>query len=228
KNVNGQTLYPHMHGDKGWYGHKPDKYQHGALEIYYLSMKPSDRAIVPGPWLQYLDGKNPSYPETVFRQDLERIRLRVSGMRKDTTTPDTRLADDPLKLNPASVDSLIELALGGLPPKNRGKLLLCRLRYFDPVRRRAGLPTDVAALIDRMTDDETTVTLVNTNPVEARSVLVQAGGYAEHEFKRISTADHSRPASGTHLTVRLAPGCGERIVFTMSRFVHQPTLSLPW
>ena len=70
-------------------------------------------------------------------------------MRKDTTTPDTRLADDPLKFNPASVDSLIELALGGLPPKNRGKLLMCRLRYFDPARRRAGLPEDVAALIDK-------------------------------------------------------------------------------
>jgi hypothetical protein len=228
KNVDGQTLYPHMHGDKGWYGYKPDKYQHGALEIYYLSMKPSDRSIVPGPWLQYLDGKNPSYPETVMRQDLERIRVRVGGMRKDTTTPDTRLADDPLKFNPASVDSLIELALGGLPPKNRGKLLLCRLRYFDPTARRAGLPQDVAALIDKMTDDETAVTLVNTNPVAPRSVLVQAGGYAEHEFKGISLAGQTRPTTGAHILVRLAPGCGERIIFTMRRFVNQPTLSLPW
>ena len=28
----------------------------------------------------------------------------------------------------------------------------CRLRYFDPLRRRAGIPSDVAALIDTMTD----------------------------------------------------------------------------
>src|SRR6202035_1820762 len=101
-----------------------------------------------------------------------------AAMAADTTTPDTRLADDPLPFNPASVDSLIELALGGLPPKNRGKLLLCRLRYFDPAARRAGLPHDVAALIDKMTDSETAVTLVNTSPVHPRSVIVQAGGYA--------------------------------------------------
>src|SRR5438105_479990 len=144
-------------------------------------MKPSDRAIVPGPWLQYLDGKDNAYPESALRQDVERIRLRVNGMRKDTTTPDTRLADDPLPFNPASVDSLIELAMGGLPPKNRGKLLFCQLRYFDPLARRAGMPEDVAALIDKITPTEVAVTLVNTSSVDTRTVLVQAGGYAEHQ-----------------------------------------------
>src|SRR5207244_8691858 len=135
--------------------------RHGAAEIYYLSMAAADRQRLGGSaWFDYLEGKNPAYPEQRLRGDLERIRQRVAGMRRDSTTPDTRLADDPLRFNPASVDSLIELALGGLPPKNRGKLLLCRLRYFDPAARRAGLPPDVAALIDKMTSDETSVTLV--------------------------------------------------------------------
>ena len=48
--------------------------------------------------------------------------------------------------------------MGGLPPKNRGKLLFCQLRYFDPARRRAGLPEGVAALIDRVTPDGLEVT----------------------------------------------------------------------
>jgi hypothetical protein len=229
KMIEGKPHYPSMFGDKGWYEFKPVKYQQGALEVYYLSMKPSDRKqIVYSGWLDYLDGKNADYAEQALRADLERIRSRVNSIRKDTTTPDTRLADDPLKFNPASVDSLIELAMGGLPPKNRGKLLLSRLRYFDPAARRAGLPPDVAALIDTMTADEVAVTLVNTSSVNERSVIVQAGGYGEHQFGDVTVAGKSTAVNGPHITVRLEPGCGSRLVLKMRRFVNAPTLALPW
>src|SRR5262249_28301140 len=160
KTIDGQTQYPHMFGDKGWYDYKPQAYQVGALEIYWLTQKAEDRKrVVANPWLAYLEGKNAGYAEKALRGDLERIRQRVDSFRKDTTTPDTRLADDPLPFNPASVDSMIDLAMGGLPPKNRGKLLFCQLRYFDPARRRAGLPDDVAALIDKVTPEGVEVTL---------------------------------------------------------------------
>jgi hypothetical protein len=174
KLVDGKPVYPHMHGDNGWYNYTAEKYKHGALEIYYMSMKTSDKQRVrDNPWISYLDGAQSGYPEQVLRQDLARIRERVQGMRQDTTTPDTRLADDPLRFNPASTDSLVALALGGLPTKNRGILLHCRLRYFDPSRRRAGLPPDVAALIEKMDADSVTVALVNTSPVAPRTVVVQ-------------------------------------------------------
>ena len=178
--------------------------------------------------MRYLDAKDLKYPETALRRDLERLRQRVEGFRKDPSTPDTRLADDSIKFNPASVDSLIELAVGGLPPKHRGKLLFARLRYFDSDRRRAGLPEGVAALIDRMTDFETAVTLVNTNQVEARTVIVQAGGYGEHEFVEVQWGPEIQPLTGRHLTVRLAPGAGQRLIFKMRRFANTPTLAFPW
>jgi hypothetical protein len=229
KTIDGKVQYPHMFGDDGWYFYNPTPYQHGALEIYYLSMKADDRKrIVASPWLDYLEGKNPGYAERALRNDLERIRQRVQGIHRDTTTPDTRLADDPLKFNPASVDSMIELALGGLPPKNHGTLLFCQLRYFDPARRRAGLPEDVAALIDKLSAEEVAVTLVNTSPVAARSVLVQAGGYAEHQFLEVATDGKSSPVNRPHLLVRLAPGCGSRLVLKLRRYVHAPTLAMPW
>ncbi|MBI3824043.1 MAG: hypothetical protein HY289_15350, partial [Planctomycetes bacterium] len=229
KVIDGHTQYPHMFGDKGWYDFKPAAYQIGALEIYWLSQKGDDRKrIVANAWLDYLEGKNAAYAERTLRGDLENIRKRVDGMRKDTTTPDTRLADDPLPFNPASVDSLIELALGGLPPKNRGKLLFCQLRYFDPVKRRAGLPEGVAALIDKVTPDGVEVTLVNTNAVDGRTVTVQAGGYAEHQFIEVSVNGKTTALNGTHLTVRLEPGCGSRLVLKMRRHVNAPTLALPW
>ena len=42
KVVNGRTLYPHMYGDQGWYDYTPKPYYHGAMEVYYWSMRPDD------------------------------------------------------------------------------------------------------------------------------------------------------------------------------------------
>jgi hypothetical protein len=229
KMVNGTRMYPHMHGDRGWYDYTPEKYRHGALEVYFMSMKESDKERVrENPWIAYLDGKDPAYPERVLRQDLARIRERVREMRRDTTTPDTRLADDPLHLNPASTDSLVALALGGLPTKQRGILLHCRLRYFDPGRRRAGLPADVAALIDKMDATSVAVTLVNTSPVKARTVVLQGGAYAEHQIVEAIVDGKSSRVAGPCLSVRLRPGCGSRLVLTMKRYVNAPRLVVPF
>lgn len=229
KPIDGKMQYPTMHGDQGWYAYAPQPYDKNAREIAYLSMKPEDRARLPGdPWFAYLDGKNANYPETRLRRDLETVRQRVAGMRKDTTTPDTRLADDPMPFNPASVDSLIELMLGGLHPGRSGSLLFCRLRYFDPSARRAGIPDDVAALIERMTKDEVTLSLVNTNQLEARTVVIQAGGYGEHRFESATLAGRELKVNGSALTVRLAPGSGGQLVLKMKCYANPPTLAWPW
>ena len=107
-------------------------------------------------------------------------------MRRDPTTPDTRLADDPMAYNPATVGSLVRLMLGGLPPKHQGEVLQARVRYFDPIRRRPGLPEDVAALVDSLKDDSTSLVLVNLNQSEARTVVVQGGAYGEHLCDRVA------------------------------------------
>ena len=118
--------------------------------------------------------------------------------------------------------------LGGIHPGHRGSILHCRVRYFDPVARRAGIPQDVAALVDQLTDDQVSLTLVNTNQIAERTVVVQAGGYAEHEFETVSALDQTVRVESPHLTVRLAPGASKRLVFTMKRFVNQPTMAFPW
>lgn len=229
KSIDGQVMTPTMHGDQGWYHFVPERYTRNALEIYYLSMRPSDRERVPQHgWLDYLAGRNPAYAEQALRRDLESVRKRVELMRADTSTPDTRLADDTFKVKPASVTSLIELALGGLSPGNGGGPLHCRLRYFDPVARRAGLPADVAALVDRLDADSTAVTLVNTNQLQARQVIVQAGGYAEHDFLEVTVDGKSTSLDAAHFTARLAPGGGARLVLKMKRYSNPPTLALPW
>jgi hypothetical protein len=149
-------------------------------------------------------------------------------MKQDKTTPDTRLADDPMKYNPASVSSLIHLMLGGIHPGHRGSILHCRVRYFDPVKRRAGIPDDVAALIEKMDGNSLTLTLVNVNQSESREVLLQGGAYAEHQFVSVSADGTTTPINAATLAVRLAPGSGQRLVFRMNRYANRPTMHFPW
>jgi hypothetical protein len=140
------------------------------------------------------------------------------------------LADDSLKYNPASINALTELAMGGLPPGRAGVLLHSRLRYFDPKARRAGLPEGVAALIQKMTAGQLTLTLVNTNQLEERTVIVQAGGYGENQFNSVSEAgtNFMQLINRNSQTIRLAPGSGGTIQISMKRYVNAPTLSFPW
>jgi len=221
-----------MYGDDGWYDFQPTPYDQGLLEVAYLSQRPEDLARLAGhPWLEYLAGRNANYPVQALRADLAQVRSRVQGMRADTTTPDTRLSDDPMAYNPASVGSLVSLMLGGIHPAHRGSVLHARLRYFDPEARRAGLPDDVAALVDTLTADRVAVQLVNTSPLHRRRVLVQAGAYGEHRFDSVRTDDDRETGLGGRLLeVILEPGCGTRLDFRMSRSVTswKPTLQFPW
>ena len=160
----------------------------------------------------------------------EQIEGYVDGTldEVDREIVDTRLADDPMTFNPAAMEGLVQLALGGLHPGRRGTVLHCRLRYFDPLRRRAGLPDDVAALIEGMTDSDVTLSLVNIHQSEERTVVVQAGGYGEHQLMSSDIGGRTIPIDRSWCTVRLAPGAGARLQFRMKRHVNAPALDFPW
>ena len=228
---NGKTLLPRMYGDpRGYkYDGEPEFYQYEPItysdrlaEIYLWSMNREDLARVPladEPWLAFLEGKNPAYPIEAMKADFEHIRERVEFMGNDPTSADTRLADYLLRVVPPATDTLTQLTVGGYFPRGRIWVLHSRVRYFDPDRRRAGLPPDVAALVHELKDDAVTVTLVNLNQVEPRNLVVQAGAYAEHLFTE---------ADGSALTVRLAPGAGKKLTLKMKRYANRPTLAFPW
>lgn len=221
KVVEGRKLTPHMFGEQGWYDFKPQSWEHGALEVAYWSMRDDDlNRVSSNSWIAYLRGQNATYPETALRADLARVRTRVLGQRADTTTPDTRLSDDPMKFNPCSIDSLLHLACGGIPVP-LGSALHVRLRYFDPQQQRPGLPSDVAALVDRLTADEVRVTLVNVHQTEARRVTLQAGAYGEHHIETATLGDSTRPINSSKMTVELDPGCGSTLTLKMPRFRHR-------
>lgn len=226
---NGRVLIPNKYGDNGWWGYMPNYHQDVQRDIYFWLMKPNDlEPIASDPWLSYLEGKNPGYPETALRAALERVRRQVKGLHDDPSTPDTRIADGPQRYIPVSGGLLTELTLGGNDPGTSGNIVHSRLRYFDPERQRAGLPEGVAALVEKIRPDDVVVTLVNTDQVYARKIIVQAGAYGEHQCTSVTMGDKTVQVDGRHFAVTLAAGAGETLTVAMKRYANQPVLAMPW
>lgn len=228
KTVDGKLMIPNMHGDQGWYNWTPNLYQHRLTEIYLWSMDRKDLERVPKKgWIGYLEGEDPQYPAKALRGDLERIRTQMVRVRTDPTTPDTRLADYPMMFNPVTTEALVNLTTGGYLTGNIWTMH-CRARYFDPVKRRSGLPEDVGALVEKLSATETVLTLVNTNQTDERMVEVQAGGYGEHRWTAVTIDGKRTPVNSPVLTVRLEAGAGARLALETQRYVNDPTLAQPW
>jgi len=238
KVVNGKVLVPTMYGDprgyrytgrEEWYHYREEPFTDRLIEIYLWSMDRRDLERIPiRGWIAFLEGADPEYPIRALQAEFERLRENVEQMRTDPTTPTTRLADWLLGFSPARTDELVRLMLGGYFGRGRIWVLHSRFRYFDPERRRAGIPPDVGALVEKLGPEDATLILVNTNPVEPRTVVVQAGGYAEHQFLAAETESVRLELNQPYLTVRLEPGCGARIRFRMKRYANLPTLVFPW
>jgi hypothetical protein len=221
---NGRVLLPRKYGDDGWYSYSPNEYPDVQRDIYLFTF---DRTNLEGlsrdPWIQYLDGKNPSYPVEALRQDREGVRRRVEGMRADESVDFERASDYTQRFNPARNDALVNLALGGNAPGHSGNILHSRLFYLDPARSRPGLPEDVAALVESITPEGVRVRLVNLDAANPRDVVVRAGAYGEHQFTRVN----GETADDNALRVRLAPGAGGTLELGMKLFANSPTAPRP-
>ena len=238
KVVAGKVTIPQMYGDpRGykfdgkpeWYHWTPNLHTDRLTEIYLWSMDRKDLERVPKEgWIGFLEGNDADYPVKALREDFEFIHRRMKEMREDPTSPDTRLADWLLGVVPATTDTLTNLTTGGYFSNGKLWTLHSRVRYFDPVERRSGLPEDVAALVEKLSAEAVTLTLVNVNQVEAREVIVQAGGYGEHQFQGVRYGGKQEPLDSPLVTVRLEPGSGARLELQMARYANRPTLAQPW
>jgi hypothetical protein len=245
RQVDGRTQYPTMHGAEGWYGWRDTPWNVGAVDVWYWSQRAEDLPRGPDAWsppsgsgayaslgtagwLEFLQGRRAEYPEQALQWDLDLIDTRRAAMRRDTTPPDRRLADNMLDYNPVAVESLVQLMWGAVMPGRNGGLLNARLRYFDPERRRAGVPDDVAALVSELSDTYTAVTLVNLSPSQSRTVVVQGGAYAEHQLESVEHGGTTTAIDAPVLTVELAPASGARLVLRMRRYANTPTARHPW
>lgn len=225
----GHKEYPTMYGADGWYGWQREPWSVGALEVWYWSQRDDDlRRVRENAWLDYLAGHDPEYPVRILRRDLASIPRKVKEFREDDRPAELRLADNVMDWNPAATGALVQLMWGALLPGREGGLLNARLRYFDPERKRAGMPEDVAALVSSLGDTRTVVTLVNTSPTTPRTVIVQGGGYGEHQLQTVEVDGHATKLDAATFTVRLAPGAGATLTLTQHRYSNAPTVRFPW
>ncbi len=236
---NGILQTPTQYGDDGWYGWKDGLNESNRLDIWWFSMKKSDRKLAPDhPWIAFLEGRNEAWPVQALRQDISQVVRCVDSIHEDTSTPDTRLADGVLKSNPATITALMHQTMGaihiGRPAWSKssayigGSPLYARVRHFDPERKRAGLPEDMAALVTEMTDDMTALTIVNTGMVFDRDIVIQGGGYGEHQINSITVNGESKKVDQSYLRLKVPAHSSITIQMQMSRYKNSPTLLFPW
>ena len=253
----GLVKVPTRHGDQGWFDFRsPDPYLY--IHLYYLSQSERDLARLdaafpdraafaglppdwgaakagicpPMAWFAFIEGKNPSYVEQVIDSTYSSICHSLNRLENDDSDPETRECYHFQRLNPVLPEALIQMALGTPAAIYNGGMLQAHVRYFDPQRRRPGLPEYVAALVDRVSAGGVSLTLVNTDPVEGHNVLLQAGSFGEHQFTCAQLEDkdgqdQSVEIEDPYLQVHLGPAAQARLHLGLKRFARSPSYSAP-
>ena len=269
-------LVPYRYGDAGWFDWQPMTALYPVYQ-WYLSMDPGDwqrveklraaetvdwNVVFPfrdkhdsgheQPWVQFLAGENPDYPERILHASHQMLSRRLAQLRTDPHVGTPHHIHHWQWGNPVSSEALIQLTMGAPQPIYNGGLLHARLRYFDVGRRRSGLPEDVAALVETLTADRTVVRLVNLSPTASRELQIQAGAFGEHRFTRatyrartsewpgelggyagtytappVATEERSIDLSGP-CAVELPPATEIRLDLATARYVAEPSYSTPF
>lgn len=176
------------------------------------------------PWLAFLAGDNPAYPERILAAAQAQVRHRLARMERygDMDVPE---ADIHLwqQSNPVVTEALVQLSWGGPQVIYNGGLQQARVRYYDAQARRPGLPPSVAALVSSIAPEATTIDLVNLDPQAARSVVVQAGAFAEHT---IHSVGHTVCEDSSWIGDLYDYGHNQPAVTTAATSVHGPWLAV--
>ena len=180
------------------------------------------------PWLNYLQGGLPDYPERILRHNLKQTYTRMKVMREDTELPENYTDSYLQKRNPITVEGLVQLTMGGPMPIYNGGLLTVSVMYYDAEARRPGLPEDVAALVSKIDEDGITLELRNLNPVAGRALILKAGAFGEHRFDRVTYDGQSAVIEDKWVALDLPAGSEIRMRMDMTRYCNAPGYSLPY
>ena len=199
---------PFRHADRGWFDYNPMLLS-VPVALWHHTAAPEDRERIERlrtaggydwrtvrsfrskeeagheePWFAFLAGDHPGYPERILAAAQAQVRHRLARMERyrdhDVSEPDIHLWQ---QSNPVVTEALVQLTWGGPQVIYNGGLQQARVRYYDAQARRPGLPPSVAALVSSIDPEVTTIDLVNLDPRTARSVVVQAGAFAEDTIR---------------------------------------------
>jgi len=242
----------------GWYEFRPMDAEY-PVHVWRTSMRDDDRdrierladnahdasqTILPGSpkdlggneaaWAAYLSGEYPDYPADILSHAHQQASERLAMIRDDGPefVPES---DEYLnQRNPVDVEGLVQCTLGGPMTLYNGGLLQGRVRHFDPHRDRPGLPDGVAALVTDLEADATELQLVNVGG-RARTVVVQAGIYGQHQFGTVTYtgsngAEKRRGVDVDDRAVEVTLPAGTRTTMELEtrRYVNDPDYASPW
>ncbi|MFC1526455.1 hypothetical protein ACFL6X_06570 [Candidatus Latescibacterota bacterium] len=180
--------------------------------------------------LRWLAGDNPGWPEAVLDATLRQVQRNSERLSGEEYEHEWR-SQTMMSQNPVVTFGLAQMTMGAPLQGYNGGLLVARVRYFDPERRRPGLPEEVAALVVVLEADRTVVELVNVGVSRERRVVLQAGAYREHAFTEVRCdGEPGQPATvdGSCLELALPPGAHVRLELGTRCYVNEPTYAFPW
>lgn len=249
----GQRLFSWRYGPDGWIDYKlmPIKW---LPHLYHASLSETDSEMmkyvregdierdwssVPrinaksgGDWafFHYHDGKFPEWPERVMESELTQAQEALARVKSEARPTEQIISDNTGIPNPVSTESLTQVMFGAPGTVYNGGMLRATVRYFDRDSKRAGLPDEVSALVDKIGPHEVGLQLVNLGH-SLRHVVVQAGAFGEHQFTgiRYQDGDGEKYVSinSKHLEVTLPPTTTIRLQCDLNRFVNSPNYSFP-
>ena len=248
----GQLVVSWRYGADGWFDFKPMPIK-WLPHLYHASMADADWQMMlqvrdgdvgrdwsdlsgmspkgGGEWafFQYHSGQFLDWPEKLMESELAQAEEALARVKAELREPEQMIADNSGIPNPVSTESLTQMMLGAPGTVYNGGLLRATIRYFDPESERAGLPPDVAALVDGLERDRVGVQLVNLNRNETRRVVVQAGAFGEHRFGKMTVDSelHSN-VEAQHVEVTLPPATSIGLDCGLERFVEKPGYAFPW
>jgi hypothetical protein len=200
------TLVPYRYGRDGWFDFGPmmmalptwlwwssqSADDRGRLETFVngnpgdptevVEFRDKEEAGHERPWLSYLWGSNPDYPEQALAMAIGQVNRRLAIIETRPHDPKSDHIHFWQQVNPVFTEVLTQLTTGAPQVLYNGGLQETRVRYFDGLRKRPGLPHEVAALVDQVTVDSVSLELVNLGARQPAQVVVQGGAFGEHRI----------------------------------------------
>ena len=245
KKQDGHRVVPFKHTDNGWGSYRlmPSNFP---IQLWNVSESKVDLERVNrltdsekwskqidgrddnGGWFRFVRGEFPEFPEQVLAANIDYMNQRLEMIENDDTEPETWDVHHWQTRNPVWPQGLLQLTTGGPTAIYHGGMLNCRIRHFDLMKKRAGLPEDVSALVDQISECRFRLQLINLNPIFSRSVVSLAGAFGEHQFKSITAGKRTISIDSKWLQVDLQPRCGITLEIKTERFVNSPQYDFPW
>jgi hypothetical protein len=258
REVNGRWHLPFWREDSGWRSYRAFE-PHLLIAMWSMTQREEDRIHIEDmadrnsldivnetgwgdesnalAWYRYVTGHLPDFPEQVLQSAYRHVVRRLQYIQSDPIDPHdwppvTPYENDVhqwLNRNPVTCEALVQTMWGAPMPVYHGGLLHAQLRYFDEAEQRAGLPADVAALVETIDAGGLVLRLVNLDPLQSKVIIVQAGSFAEHTLLRMRdlTTGQVTEVKQPVVRIELAPAASLHARIEMQRLSQTPHYTHP-